>query len=106
MKLILTVDTEADNQWDAEVELTTDNLGHVPRFQALCDRFEFPPTYLCTHEVVTSAAFNKDAASARPRGPRRDRRTPAPLVHAAVRQDLGRGRTGAYLSVRAARGAA
>ena len=59
MKLILTVDTEADNQWDAEAELTTDNLGHVPRFQALCERFEFPPTYLCTHEVVTSAAFNQ-----------------------------------------------
>ena len=35
MKLILTVDTEADTQWDAEAELTTYNLGHVPRFQSL-----------------------------------------------------------------------
>ena len=59
MKLILTVDTEADNQWESGAELTTANLDHVPRFQALCERFEFPPTYLCTHEVITSAAFDK-----------------------------------------------
>lgn len=58
MKLILTVDTEADNQWDVGAELTTDNLGYVPRFQALCEHFEFPPTYLCTYEVVTSAVFD------------------------------------------------
>ena len=57
MKLILTVDTEADNQWNVGAELTTDNLSYVPRFQALCEHFEFPPTYLCTYEVVTSALF-------------------------------------------------
>jgi len=59
MKLILTVDTEADNQWETGASLTTTNLEHVPRFQALCERFEFPPTYLCTYEVVTSTAFNE-----------------------------------------------
>ena len=59
MKLILAVDTEADNQWETGASLTTTNLEHVPRFQALCERFEFPPTYLCTYEVVTSTAFNE-----------------------------------------------
>ena len=58
MKLIITVDTEADNQWEPGATLTTNNIAHVPRFQALCERFEFPPTYLCTHEVVTSADFD------------------------------------------------
>ena len=40
MKLILSVDTEADNQWETGASLTTTNLEHVPRFQALCERFE------------------------------------------------------------------
>jgi hypothetical protein len=57
MKLLLTIDTEADNQWRTDASLATTNLEHVPRFQALCERFDFPPTYLCTHEVAVSRAF-------------------------------------------------
>ena len=68
MKLVITVDTEADNQWDVRAPLATENLACVPRFQALCERFGFPPTYLCTHEVVTSTAFDESLASAARRG--------------------------------------
>ncbi len=57
MQLILTVDTEADNQWNVHAPLTTANLLRVPRLQQLCDEFGFAPTYLCTYEVVTSDAF-------------------------------------------------
>ena len=62
MKLILTVDTEADSQWDTGAKLTTANLDYVPRFQELCEQFEFPPTYLCTHEVITSPVFDRTLA--------------------------------------------
>ena len=57
MQLILTVDTEADNQWNVRAPLTTANLLRVPRLQQLCDEFGFAPTYLCTYEVATSDSF-------------------------------------------------
>lgn len=59
MQLIITVDAEADNQWDAAAPQTVDNLATLVRFQELCDEHGFPPTYLCTYEVVTSAAFER-----------------------------------------------
>ena len=62
MQLMLTVDTEADNQWNVTAPLTTANLERIPRFQQLCDEFGFPPTYLCTYEVTTSDAFRTTLA--------------------------------------------
>ena len=59
MKLIVTVDTEADNQWDVSAPQTVANLEALPRFQRLCDAHGFPPTYLCTYEVVTSERFSE-----------------------------------------------
>ncbi|MSO62571.1 MAG: hypothetical protein EXQ50_10840 [Acidobacteria bacterium] len=59
MKLIITIDTEGDNQWDAGLPRSTDNIRFIPRFQELCDRYHFPPTYLCTYEVVDSTAFDE-----------------------------------------------
>ena len=52
MYFIITVDTEADNQWADPVPVTTENIRFIPRFQALCDRFGFKPTYLCSYEMV------------------------------------------------------
>ena len=52
MKFIITVDTEADNQWKAGEELTLKNISALPRFQALCEKYNFIPTYLITHEVA------------------------------------------------------
>ena len=59
MDLIITIDTEADDQWSRPKALTTENLGYVARFQALCDRFHFPPTYLCTHEIAAAPRFRQ-----------------------------------------------
>jgi hypothetical protein len=58
MDVIVTVDTEADDQWDrGKPDLTTANLAAVPRFQELCDRHGMKPTYLCTWEVVEDERF-------------------------------------------------
>ena len=57
MKIIVTVDTEADNQWEYSEVVTTSNLDHLPRFQRLCERYGLRPTYLCTFEVVDSLRF-------------------------------------------------
>jgi len=51
MKFILTIDTEADNQWDHGRELTVENIRFVPRFQDLCNKYFIKPTYLITSEV-------------------------------------------------------
>lgn len=51
MKFILTIDTEADNQWDHGRELTVENIRFVPRFQDLCNKFFIKPTYLVTSEI-------------------------------------------------------
>ena len=51
MKFILTIDTEADNQWDHGRKLTVENIKFVPRFQDLCLRYGIKPTYLVTSEV-------------------------------------------------------
>lgn len=54
MKFIITVDTEADDQWKKKGEkLTLENISYLPRFQKLCDSFGFPPTYLITNEVAS-----------------------------------------------------
>ncbi len=56
MQILVTVDTEADDQWKAgEASVCVDNVYALPRFQALCDRYEVKPTYLVTHEVAVDA---------------------------------------------------
>lgn len=68
MQLIVTIDTEADNQWDVTAPQTVTNLKAVSRLQRLCDAHGFPPTYLCTHEVLTSPAFVEAIGSAQAGG--------------------------------------
>lgn len=51
MKFILTIDTEADNQWQHGCELTVKNLRSIPRLQDLCNQYQIRPTYLVTSEV-------------------------------------------------------
>jgi len=58
MQFIITIDTEGDNQWDPSLPDSTDNIGFIPRFQDLCDRYRFPPTYLCTYDVVSAPSFD------------------------------------------------
>lgn len=51
MRFILTIDTEADNQWNHGRILDTQNIKYLPRFQSLCNRFNIKPTYLVTSEI-------------------------------------------------------
>jgi hypothetical protein len=59
MQLIITLDTEADDQWQRRGPVTTENIAFIPPFQEICARHGFPPTYLCTHDVVSDPAFDR-----------------------------------------------
>lgn len=52
MKLILTVDVEADNQWSFDGRISVENLRCLPRFQSLCEFHGFAPTYLVAYECL------------------------------------------------------
>lgn len=52
MKLILTVDVEADNQWSFNGRISIENLRRLPRFQSLCESCGFAPTYLVAYECL------------------------------------------------------
>jgi len=56
-RLLVGVDTEADNQWDAGArqEIALENLAELPRLQKLCDFYGVRPTYLVTYEVAVDA---------------------------------------------------
>src|SRR5712691_1249575 len=54
---IITIDTEGDNLWASPREITTRNAEHLPRFQALCERFRFKPVYLTNYEMAMSDVF-------------------------------------------------
>lgn len=56
MKVIITIDTEGDNQWDHGRDLTVENITYIPRFQNLCEEFNIKPTYLITTEVAQDKA--------------------------------------------------
>ena len=47
-KFLISIDTEGDNLWNWEYgkEITTENSLFVPRFQNLCEKYGFKPTYL------------------------------------------------------------
>jgi hypothetical protein len=52
MKLAVTVDTEADAQWEPGVPITTKNVAFWPPFQDLCERHGVAPTYLVASEIT------------------------------------------------------
>ncbi len=56
---IITIDTEGDNLWGWKegTEITTKNTLFVPRFQELCEKYGFIPTYLCNWEIVNDQWF-------------------------------------------------
>ena len=52
--ILLGVDTEADNQWEASAResLPVKNAFELPRLQEVCDRYGVRPTYLVTYEMA------------------------------------------------------
>ena len=65
---IITIDTEGDDIWSRPRTVTTRNAHYLPRFQALCERFGFLPTYLSNYEMVSAPAFQDIARDALRRG--------------------------------------
>ncbi len=56
MKFIITVDTEADNQWKKGANLSLRNISCLPRFEECIQSHGFKATYLITQEVAEDAA--------------------------------------------------
>lgn len=56
MILSVTVDTEADNQWDYGTSLATENVRYWQAFQSVCEAYGVTPTYLITSEIVADAS--------------------------------------------------
>jgi len=54
---LITIDTEGDNLWGRQKEISTKNAGYLPRFQALCDRYSFKPVYLTNYEMAIDNGF-------------------------------------------------
>lgn len=60
---IITVDTEGDNIWECRAQRKellvpqTKNALYISRFQQLCEKYQFYPTYLVDYEMTLSAAF-------------------------------------------------
>ena len=53
----ITIDTEADNQWDFNHEISTENAKYLPRFQELSEKFAFKPTWLTNYEMANDDFF-------------------------------------------------
>src|SRR3954463_5722543 len=57
MHLLVGIDTEGDNQWDAAARANQafENIYALPRLQALFARHRVRPTYVVTYPVATDA---------------------------------------------------
>ncbi len=49
---IVTIDAEADNQWDLARGIATENARYLPRFQELCEQYGFKPVWLTSYEMA------------------------------------------------------
>ncbi|RGU41953.1 deacetylase [Collinsella sp. AF16-8] len=56
-KLLITIDTEADNQWDVSNGISTENTLFLPRFQELAENYGFVPTWLTNWEMCQDDRF-------------------------------------------------
>lgn len=56
MRIVVTLDTEADDQWSHGRPLATKNVAWWPPFQELCEKYGAAPTYLITTEIAEDAA--------------------------------------------------
>lgn len=54
---LITIDTEGDNIWSRGADVATRNTAYLPRFQQLCERFGFKPTWLTNYEMAMDTAF-------------------------------------------------
>ncbi len=57
MHLLITIDTECDNAWAKSEHLATENARFLPRFQRLCEKFGYKPSYLVSYEMAEDGFF-------------------------------------------------
>lgn len=57
IKLLITIDTEGDNLWSKPSKIKAKNARSIPRFQNLCEKYKFKPTYLTNYEIATDDFF-------------------------------------------------
>ena len=64
---IITIDTEGDNIWHRVTtrsgmrDINVKNAEYIERFQKLCERFHFIPTYLVDYEMANAEVFISQA---------------------------------------------
>ena len=60
---LISVDTEGDGLWSWRPgdEIRTENSLYLARFQELCDRYEFKPTYLTNWEMANDRRYKEFA---------------------------------------------
>jgi hypothetical protein len=56
---LITIDTEGDGMWWRPRAIETRNAAFLPRFQALCEKYELRPTYLTNYEMARSPVFRQ-----------------------------------------------
>lgn len=66
--IIITIDTEGDNLWNKPTTITTRNANCIFRFQSLCEKYKFKPTYLVNYEMACSDVFTEFARDTLQRG--------------------------------------
>lgn len=55
---LITLDTEGDNLWrNRSGKVTTRNVQFLPRFQSLCEKYNFKPTWLTNYEMASDPAY-------------------------------------------------
>lgn len=54
---LITIDTEGDNLWEATDRIETRNAAFLSRFQALCEKYGFKPTWLTNYEMASDPVF-------------------------------------------------
>lgn len=62
---LITIDTEGDNlwQWKEGAPLATENTLFLPRFQEICNKYEFIPTWLTNWEMANDDRFVEFAST-------------------------------------------
>lgn len=64
---IITVDTEGDNIWRRVTtpfgmrDIKVENAKYIARFQSLCEKYQFVPTYLVNYEMAYAEPFVSQA---------------------------------------------
>lgn len=65
---LITIDTEGDNLWSYPRTITTRNARYLGRFQSLCERYGFKPTWLTDYEMAMCPHYREFAHDVLKRG--------------------------------------